>query len=334
MGAADCWTVLIADDDQSVHDVTKLALSDELVLGKPLRFLHAYSASEANALLATRLDIALVLLDVVMENEQAGLEVVDHARRVLGNHLVRIILRTGQAGSAPQQKIVVDYDINGYLEKGQLTGPQLFCAAYTALSTYRHLAALDAARRDLQSTQERLQALTETLALAALTDPLTGVANRRRLDESLEAEVSRAQRYGEALSLIIADLDYFKQINDEYGHEVGDTVLKSFAHIMKSTVREVDVVARLGGDEFVILLPESGSAAAEALAERIRLSQSRAAVLPVRRAITVSLGTAELRAGESAAALLRRADRALYQAKEAGRNCQMMSAAGGSSGGL
>jgi len=119
-----CWTVLIVDDDQGVHEVTTLVLSGTPVLGRELSFLHAYSSAEAQVILRERADVSLVLLDVVMESDRAGLDLVDYVRNTLRNSFVRIILRTGQPGLAPQMSIVAQYDINGYLEKSSLTSPQ------------------------------------------------------------------------------------------------------------------------------------------------------------------------------------------------------------------
>lgn len=579
---ASPWAVLIVDDDPGVHEVTEMVLQAERMLERSLTFLHAYSADQAKTILSERSDVALLLLDVVMESDHAGLDLVDFVRNDLRNAFVRIVLRTGHAGVAPPKEIVSRYDINGYLDKAQLSSPQLFCAVHTALSAYRHLTALDSTQRDLAgalqsvsrsenrfrlllqsspiglaerdlsgrftgvnpalctmlgyteeellsrtfqdithpedraldlpkvqqlldgvstsyrvdkrylhksgrvvhvqldvalvhdatgkatgfisqiqgideriATHERLQTLARRLSLAvraahigvwawdpasgelswdpqmyeiygvaegtpvshqtwkqallpedaaqaeavltravemrcpsdnrfrivhsergvrhieasedvvldanghvvsvvgvsrdvtrqrqmedsllqrqaeivrlSLTDPLTGVANRRRLDEQLETEVNRVQRYGGTLSLAVADLDHFKRINDEFGHEVGDAVLKAFARIMESHVRDTDLIARFGGEEFVILMPQSGRDAAETVAERIRLSLGRSPIAPLRQAVTVSLGIAEIQNGESAAALLRRADQALYRAKEGGRDRTVLAAEG------
>jgi len=169
--------------------------------------------------------------------------------------------------------------------------------------------------------EEALLQRQEEIVKLSLTDPLTGVANRRRLDQQLEIETSRLQRHGGALSFAIADLDHFKAINDEFGHEVGDAVLKAFSRTMESHVRDLDLIARLGGEEFVIVMPQGDCKAAQAVAERIRISLSRTLIAPLRRSVTVSFGIAEMQPGESAGALMRRADQALYQAKAAGRNC-------------
>jgi diguanylate cyclase (GGDEF)-like protein len=140
------------------------------------------------------------------------------------------------------------------------------------------------------------------------------------MDEQLDLEIKRVQRYGGKLSLAIADLDHFKRVNDEYGHEIGDTVLKAFSRTMESQARDSDLIARMGGEEFVILMPQSGRDAAETLVERIRLSLSRLVMPPLRGPVTASFGIAEIQPEEAPEQLLRRADQALYKAKSCGRN--------------
>lgn len=146
------WTVLIVDDEQSVHEVTELVLSGKQFLSRSIEFLHAHSREQAQTILCERPDVALILLDVVMESDHAGLELVKFVRQELHNSRVRILLRTGQAGAAVQTEIVTNYDINGYLEKAVLTSPQLFCVIHTALSTYSDLIALDCAQQDLRNS--------------------------------------------------------------------------------------------------------------------------------------------------------------------------------------
>ena len=154
----------------------------------------------------------------------------------------------------------------------------------------------------------------------SLTDALTGLGNRRRLQQALETEIARAQRTNAPLGAVMADLDHFKQVNDVHGHAAGDIVLARFASIMRGLSRPTDIVARLGGEEFVVLLPGSDVAGAVAYAERIRAAVAAETIVPLPARVTASLGAAQWRAGESGEALLGRADAALYAAKHAGRN--------------
>jgi diguanylate cyclase (GGDEF)-like protein len=174
-------------------------------------------------------------------------------------------------------------------------------------------ATLMQANRNLRASEARVREL-------AHTDALTGAANRRRFDETLAAEVVRAERYGSPLSVVFADLDHFKTVNDQWGHPAGDEVLRQFVQIMKADVRPSDLVARSGGEEFAILMPHTGAEAAVACAERIRLTFKTCTVAGVGQTVTSSFGVTHYERGEPQKQFLRRADRALYQAKESGRD--------------
>ena len=129
------WQVLVVDDEPAVHEVTKLVMSDFEMDGRRLEFTHCYSAAEARTLLGQRNDIALILLDVVMESEHAGLDLAKYIREDLGNLNVRIVLRTGQPGQAPEEQVIRDYDINDYKEKTDLTRRKLITVFYAGLQT-------------------------------------------------------------------------------------------------------------------------------------------------------------------------------------------------------
>jgi len=144
------WNVLVVDDDHDVHIATRRALKDLQFDGRGINFMSAYSAVQARVMLATELDIAVVLLDVVMETEDAGLRLVRFIRDELKNANVRIVLRTGQAGQAPAEEIILKYDINDYKSKAELTGTQLFTSTVTALRAYGQLRTLEAHRYGLQ----------------------------------------------------------------------------------------------------------------------------------------------------------------------------------------
>lgn len=169
--------------------------------------------------------------------------------------------------------------------------------------------------------------LEEELRRLASTDPLTGLYNRRRFQEAIERELERARRYGHSLSLLVADLDHFKRINDQHGHAAGDRALQIFADVCRLNLRSLDAVGRMGGEEFAILLPETDADGALLAAERIRaetaLFSAEEKDVP---AFTVSIGVATLteRPAENEAGvadrLFARADQALYRAKERGRN--------------
>lgn len=157
----------------------------------------------------------------------------------------------------------------------------------------------------------------------AITDDLTGLVNRRRFIEALEAEIERARRFGSALTIVLADLDNFKQVNDEFGHHGGDVVLRAFADLIQSHVRDVDVSGRIGGEEFAILLPDTDRAGAARVAERMRRSLNAVPIALSDHAsihAACSFGVAELEPEQSGDDLLRTADTALYRAKDQGKN--------------
>jgi diguanylate cyclase (GGDEF)-like protein len=173
--------------------------------------------------------------------------------------------------------------------------------------------------------------LKESVDRLAHTDDLTGLNNRRAFLADAEREFSRAERQGGGLALLILDLDYFKGVNDAYGHRVGDSVLVAVAQVVLQSVRDgVDLVGRLGGEEFAVLLARSEEDAAVRAAESIRAAIEATRVFtpagPI--VVTVSIGCAPIAAGQSVSAALQRADEALYTAKRQGRNRVAACAAG------
>lgn len=155
--------------------------------------------------------------------------------------------------------------------------------------------------------------------LLARTDKLTGIANRHKGDEFLEESMLQAQRYGQPLSVILFDIDFFKAVNDEYGHPAGDDVLVTLCELVKQEVRQTDLLVRWGGEEFVLITPQTNLAHAEELAEKIRLSVQKAKFGEVKQ-LTVSCGVTDRKGQETAQELMVRVDEVLYEAKKTGRN--------------
>jgi response regulator RpfG family c-di-GMP phosphodiesterase len=147
---AQNWKVLLVDDEPEIHDVTRLVLRGFRFEGRPLQILSALTTDEAKRLLAANLDIGVILLDVVMENDRSGLDLVDHIRNVLNNRSVRIVLRTGQPGEAPEQEVITRYDINDYKEKTELTAQKLATTMFASLRAYRDIMTIEANKIGLE----------------------------------------------------------------------------------------------------------------------------------------------------------------------------------------
>ncbi|MEP2181307.1 DUF3369 domain-containing protein, partial [Roseibium sp.] len=148
------WKVVIVDDDPGMHDVTKLTLADFEFAGRGLSFVSCYSGAEAKEVLVDHQDAALILLDVVMETEDAGLQVAHYIRSHLNNWRSRIVLRTGQPGQAPERKVIADYDINDYKEKTDLTATKLFTLLCSSLRSYRDIVTIEQNKRGLEQVIE------------------------------------------------------------------------------------------------------------------------------------------------------------------------------------
>lgn len=159
------WKVLIVDDEPEVHRITKMTLTQFQFDNKPIEFLHAYSGDEAKALMAQENDVALMLLDVVMETDSAGLDVVRHVRNELCNQSVRIVLRTGQPGQAPEDDVVANFDINDYKDKTELTSQKLRTLIRASLRSYRDICTLEHNRKGLEKVIAASKGIFEKQAL-------------------------------------------------------------------------------------------------------------------------------------------------------------------------
>lgn len=160
----------------------------------------------------------------------------------------------------------------------------------------------------------------QQLEMLSITDPLTKAYNRARFIKALEAEIRRSHRYVAPFSVVMFDIDHFKRINDNYGHDVGDRVLISITELLKDRIRDTDLLSRWGGEEFILLFTHTAGPVATDVTERIRRSVETFDFETVGRT-TASFGVSEHRTGEGSDTLLKRTDEALYRAKHQGRNC-------------
>ncbi|MFO8007824.1 MAG: diguanylate cyclase [Candidatus Brocadiia bacterium] len=242
----------------------------------------------------------VLFLDLNLRGGGHGLSLLRRLRRSqVDVPPVVVVTGSGDEGKAVEAMKTGAYD---YLVKEQLS-PDLL------ERTIRH--ALE--RRALE--RERTE-MVEKLAELSVTDELTGIANRRSLQRKMEDEVCRSTRTGRPFSLLMVDLDHFKDVNDTHGHQAGDRVLQACARTLSRSVRNTDVVARYGGEEFCVVLTETALSGAHDAAKKLR---RRIASLP-EPVPTVSIGAAAWEPGVCAEEIVRRADKAMYRAKRAGRN--------------
>ena len=188
--------------------------------------------------------------------------------------------------------------------------------SYIAYYTYSTIRTKEEA---LETENQKLQEQYKIVEQLSVTDKLTGLYNRNKLDATFEAEVARADRTGKPLAMIILDVDHFKMVNDTYGHHVGDITLQTVAERLKNTVRQTDIIGRWGGEEFVVICPDTPTKGAKELAEKLR-KVIEAQPFPEIGHKTASFGVSTHQAEQTVDALIIAADTALYQAKESGHN--------------
>ena len=248
------WKVLLVDDEPDIHDITKLTLSRFRLDGRSLGFVHAYSGAEAKEVLAREKDIALVFLDVVMEKEDSGLEVARWMRHELDNQFTRIVLRTGQPGQAPEERVIVDYDINDYKEKTELDRTKLFTTTFAALRAYRDIMKVEEARR-LQTTYREglervIEASSHIFQQRNLKDFASGLLQQvvalLRLEQSMLVRLRGA-------SMITGEQEYevLAQIGDMDGALVEPELLAQLDDARSNRISKVS------GDTYIGYFPNS-----------------------------------------------------------------------------
>ena len=206
------WKVIIVDDEPSVHQATKLALRNLTFENRQISFLSAYSATEAQQLVADNSDTAFIMLDVVMETNHAGLELVKYIREALKNKLVRIILRTGQPGEAPEESVIIDYDINDYKLKVELTRHKLLITAIAALRNYRDLLAVEESRKELSvlyAAVETVRNNLEDLVELRTQELEQEIEERKKVEKALRLTQFSLDRARDAIYFIDADAHLF-----------------------------------------------------------------------------------------------------------------------------
>jgi len=293
--------ILVVDDIPANVEILSIHLTDEgyevvkAMSGKQtFEILQEAQESQDQAQ-----EIDLILLDVMMPI-MSGLEVLSKLKDNPHTENIPVILVTANAD-----------------EKNVAEGLDMGAFDYI-IKPYSLLVLLARVRTALREKERQ-----DLLERWATTDPLTELFNRRHFYEMADHELDRSHRIGSPLSFVMLDIDYFKKVNDKFGHLVGDTVLIILAKLLKQQLRSVDLCCRYGGEEFVICLPDTDAEGAQDVAERIRLAVCQGSILSTEESdlfISVSLGVATGIKDEKVESTLKRADVALYQAKDAGRN--------------
>jgi diguanylate cyclase (GGDEF)-like protein len=289
--------VLIVDDDAAIRDSLH-----EFISGSSYKSYKASSAEEALELLK-KISMNVVITDIMLPGLD-GLELTDLIKKSYDSD---VIVMTGYSG---------DYSYEEAINKG---------ASDLVFKPVRYKELLLRLRRVLKEqrlTRERIQMLGKLQKLA-ITDGLTKLYNSRYFYNQLDLEVDRSRRYHHTLSLLLLDIDHFKDYNDAYGHLEGDKVLIRIGEVIKACLRKMDTAYRYGGEEFTVILPETNGEEAVTVAERIRTGIEKEIFSPEAGkevTITISIGITEYIPGERISALVERADKAMYVSKENGRN--------------
>jgi diguanylate cyclase (GGDEF)-like protein len=322
-------TILCVDDDSSVLSALRS------LLGQRLEHDHSVEIAETGAealeiiaeLAQDGLELSVIIVDYIMPGMK-GDELLVQVHELLPN-TIKIML-TGQSDLNGVKRTINDANLFRFLEK-PWQNEDIVLTVQAAIRAYELDHQLQLQNRELLRINEELELIVsertcqlveknKELEQLAATDRLTGLYNRLFIDRVLEREFSMVGRNGSAFSLILLDIDHFKQVNDTYGHHAGDEVLKAISKILKATVRESDVVGRWGGEEFLVLCPNTSLTDTLKVAEKLRLSIAQYDFASI-GSRSASFGVASYQQGDSIASVETRADKALYLAKEKGRNC-------------
>lgn len=249
------WKILIVDDEIEIHNITKLALKEFTFENKLITFISAYSGKEAKEMLQAHRDIALILLDVVMETEEAGLEVVKYIRDILDNQIVRIILRTGQPGQVPEDVVIVSYDINDYKTKTELTNKKLFTTVVTALRAFRSLTQIEASKSELEkiaaaSARFVPREFLRFLKIESIVDA--------RLGDSVQAE----------MTIMFADIRSFTSLSESMSPQQNFDFINSYLSRVGPVIRQYNgFIDKYIGDGIMALFPNRAEDAVQAAIE-------------------------------------------------------------------
>jgi len=290
------YKLLVVDDDQSIHDITNMALKSMQFSDFELEVYSAYSAPEARIILEQNSDIALALIDVVMDTPEAGLELVNHIRNDLQNKLIRLIIRTGQANDFPQMHVIQHYDINDFKEKTELTLERLYTTIRTSIKQFEQLLELQ------NKYEETYRQMT--------TNPLTRLPNRVKLIEDFSKKSHQ--------TLILIDIIGFSIINDSNGYDVGDFVLKELGGFLSAMYSEKFKVYHLNSDVFALATTVDRVDHLVETIEKIKEDISKLHIVTdnFNKTIDTTIGVAYQTEDD----VIRKAELALKEARNTGKN--------------
>jgi diguanylate cyclase (GGDEF)-like protein len=307
--------ILVADDDESLRSVLKQVLSMD-------GYEVTLTASGEEALAVFNKEpFPLIITDIRM-GKMSGIMLLQEVKRLRTDTQVIIITSNATLDTAITAIQAGAYD---YLTKPFEDIALISSVAHRAVEKIRLIEENKSLLEKLKRKNEELEFVNMTLKELTIRDGLTGLYNHRHFQETLAAEILRSKRYAKTFSLVFLDVDFFKQYNDTHGHLHGDAVLVALSKLLIAGLRKSDIAVRYGGEEFVLLLPETSKENAFALAGTIR-EKIAAHPFPGRETqpqgmVTVSMGIAAFpEDGSDSSTLLHRADDALYQAKNGGRN--------------
>ena len=308
--------ILIVDDSPVEIKIIRSFLGDEYEI------LEAISGERALEL-ANEKKPDLILLDIIMPGID-GFSVCKVLKAELATADIPVIFITAVADS---QSVVKGFEAGGqdYITK-PFYSPELCARIKVHLDLKKSKETLLKYAKELEAKNEKLNELLAKIETTAMTDFLTGLANRWCMTKRIKAEVARLKRNQGKGTLILGDIDNFKKINDTYGHDCGDLVLKDVANMMNSVLREEDVLARWGGEEFLLMLPDVDLTGGKAAAEKIRRVIETAVFRyeEKRFSVTITLGVAELDQKLGVDASIKNADEALYSGKNMSKNCVVL----------
>jgi diguanylate cyclase (GGDEF)-like protein len=326
--------IMCVDDDPSVRNALRTLLFEQLGRGYTIEM--AETGEEAleicHELKASGVELSIVISDFIMP----GMYGDELLKRIHANSPNTItILLTGQTGIEGIKRSINEANLYRFLEK-PFGNDDIILTVRTALRAYCQDRELERQNEALRQLNANLEALVEKrthelmeknreLEYISVTDALTGIPNRLRLDQLLKDAINQSQRYGTELSILLVDVDKFKQVNDQFGHQAGDQVLVDIARLLSQGCREVDVAGRWGGEEFLVICRNTGLEGAMILGEKLRVKIAEYEFLHIGKR-SISAGVTMFQTHDTLNTMISRADTALYRAKEQGRNCVLSEA--------